>query len=166
MSPTANPPSTRLRPAVAEDLDAIASLEARCFDADAQSKRSLRHILTQANACTVLAEAGTALAGYVSVLFRRGTRAARLYSIAVDPGWRGAAVGRKLLAQAEAEARRRGCERMRCELRVSNLASRALFTGAGYRVGGPLPGYYRNLAGSSEDGLRLEKHLSDMEEHG
>lgn len=142
-----------IRAAGSEDLDAICRLEARCFDPDAQSRRSLRHLLTRAHAAAWVAENGGAVVAYAVLLFRRGTRSARLYSIAVDPAARGGGVARALLLAAENEAWARGCRRVRAEVRRSNKASRALFAAAGYRETAVLPGYYPG----GEDGIRLQK---------
>ncbi|HCJ63983.1 MAG TPA: hypothetical protein DHV78_06815, partial [Alcanivorax sp.] len=80
------------RPARPEDLDALVDLEQRCFDGDRLSRRSFRHWIRQAHSGLIVAhglsdEAGAegALAGYALVILQRGTRMARLYSIAADP---------------------------------------------------------------------------------
>lgn len=151
---------TDVRAAGGNDLDAICRLEARCFTLDAQSRRSLRHLLTRANAAVWVAERDGAVVAYAALLFRRGTRSARLYTIAVAPEARGTGAGRALLAAAEAGARARGCRRLRAEVRAGNAASRGLFADAGYREVGPLPGYYpADETGAGETGIRLQKDL-------
>ena len=145
-----------IRTAEGDDLDALRRLETRCFDLDAQSRRSLRHLLTRANAAVRVVDGadGGMLAGAI-LLFRRGTRSARLYSVAVVPEARGAGLARRLLADAERLAAARGWRRLRAEVRRSNAASRALFAAAGYRERTCLPGYYPD----GESGIRLEKEL-------
>lgn len=145
----------KIRPARGEDLDALRRLETRCFTLDAQSRRSLRHLLTGANATVWVAEGGGAIVAYTVLLFRRGSRGARLYSIAVDPAARGAGFAGALLAAAEDEARARGCRRLRAEARKGNAASRSLFAAAGYRETAILPAYYPG----GESGIRLQKDL-------
>lgn len=142
-----------IRAASGKDLDAIHRLETRCFALDAQSRRSLRYLLTRAHAAAWVAESRGAVVAYAVLLFRRGVRAARLYSIAVDPAARGAGLGRALLLAAENEAWARGCRRVRAEVRRSNRASRGLFAAAGYREVAVLPDYYPG----GEDGIRLQK---------
>lgn len=146
-----------IRAAGGQDLDAIHELETRCFSLDAQSRRSLRYLLTRANAAAWVAEDGDAVVAYALLLFRRGTRSARLYSIAVDAAARGGGAARTLLSTAENEAWTRGCRRVRAEVRRSNRASRALFAGAGYREIAVLPGYYPG----GEDGIRLQKERGE-----
>lgn len=146
-----------IRRAGAADLDAVEALERACFTLDAQSRRSLRYLLMRAHADVLLAvEADGTLLGDAVVLYRRGARVARLYSIATSRAARGRGVGTHLLAAGEAAAREKGCRALRAEVRVSNAASRGLFGRTGYREIGPLPAYYPG----GEDGLRLEKPLS------
>jgi ribosomal protein S18 acetylase RimI-like enzyme len=144
-----------IRAAGENDLDAIRRLEMRCFTRDAQSHRSLRYLLTRAHAAVWVAQRGGAIVAYAALLFRRGARSARLYSIAVDPEARGAGAARALLTAAEEEALARGCRRLRAEARKSNTASRQLFAAAGYREMAVLPAYYPG----GESGIRLQKDL-------
>lgn len=148
--------SLRIRRATLGDLDAVALLERNCFALDAQSRRSLHHLIDGANAEMQVAVVDGRVLGDVVVLYRRGARVARVYSIAVDSAARGYGVGAALLAVAESGARARGCRTLRAEARVSNTASRGLFARAGYREVGRLAGYYAG----GEDGVRLEKWLT------
>jgi len=137
------------------DLDRLVGLEQRCFETDRLSRRNLRHMLTRANASTVVDEENGRLRGYGLVLFMRGTAQARLYSIAVDQGLRGAGVGRGLLAACEKEALDRGCVCIRSEVREDNTASLNMFLKAGYRQFRVVPDYYEDHMTA----LRLERTL-------
>jgi len=144
-----------IRPARQEDLDALVVLERASFRGDRITRRSFRRALAVRNAALIVETARGALRGYVLVFFRAGSAVARLYSIAVDGAARGRGVGRRLLAEAERAALRRGRRAMRLEVRRDNGASLALFQGAGYRQFGETADYY-------EDGmtaLRFEKAL-------
>lgn len=96
------------------------------------------------------------MAGYAIILFRSNSSAARLYSLAVDPRCRGAAIGRLLLREAECTAAGRGATRLRLEVRVDNEAARALYISAGFRPIEDLPGYYADGGA----GIRYEKILA------
>lgn len=149
-----------------QDYPAISVLENRCFTTDAQSPRSLRYLLRHAHAVTLLASLQTQPVGYVMLLFRRNSRVARLYSIAVDQAYRGHGVAQALVEAAEQAAREQGAIEMRLEVRISNQASKRLFTRSGYRETEQLRGYYFDGDGH-EDGMRMQKYLKqDPQHHG
>ena len=153
--------SPTIRVATLADLAAVVALEQACFALDAQTGRSLRHLLTRAHGDFLVAVIDDAIVADVVVLYRRGSRVARLYSIAVGPAARGRGVAAALLAQAERHAIARGCVVMRAEARWSNTASRGLFAAAGYRETARLADYYPGAGGGHEDGVRLQKHLDN-----
>jgi len=90
------------------------------------------------------------------VLFTLDAQAA-LYigRLAVDPAWRRRGVARALVAYVEAEARRRGLERMRLQVRIPLVGNQALFKSCGFiEVGREAhPGYTESTT------IRMEKFL-------
>ena len=144
-----------IRPATVSDRDALVEIEGRCFTGDRLSRAQFRYLLTRARAVTLVAETDDAVAGYATVLFRRGASLARLYSIAVDPLARGRGLGRRLLGAAEEAAWARGCAYLRLEVRVDDETARALYRSAGYHRVELVRDYYED----GTDGLRLEKTL-------
>jgi len=150
-------PAPNVRRAEGRDLDGLVRLEHRCFDLDRLSRRSLRHFLGPGQGVLLVAEGGAGeLAGYALVVFRRNSRAARLYSIAVDPGERRRGLGRRLLQAAEAAAVEAGATELRLEVRTDNRAAIAAYEAAGYAPIGRYAGYYEDGA----DALRLAKRLA------
>ncbi|WP_421788495.1 GNAT family N-acetyltransferase [Hyphobacterium sp.] len=132
-----------LRPASSADLDALTGLEARAFaPADRFPRRNLRRLLASTSAWLGLCESAGAAAGSVIVLFREGSRVARLYSLAVDPAFAGRGVGRALISAAAEEARQRGCLWMRLEVRASNVRAVALYERSGFRLRDTKKDYY------------------------
>lgn len=89
------------------------------------------------------------------MLYRRGARVGRIYSLAVAPAARGRGLALDLLAAAEADAMARGCDRARLEVRGTNAPAIALYGRAGYRVIERIPAYYAD----GGDALRMEKKL-------
>jgi len=168
------PPAPTVRRAEARDLDGLVRLEQRCFELDRLSRRSLRHFLGRGHAALLVVErAGAAaaagpgtgageLAAYALVAFRRGSRVARLYSIAVDPAERRRGLGRLLLEAAEAAAVAAGASELRLEVRTDNRAAIAAYEAAGYRPIGRYADYYEDHA----DALRLSKGLDAAPERG
>lgn len=136
---------TSIRPARIIDLPALVALESR-FPGDRLSPRQFRHHLGNPRARLRVVLQGRVVAGYTLVLLRRGCRVARLYSIAVDPASRGAGLGARLLADAEAQARKAGAVALRLEVRVDNAAAIKLYQRRGYRRFASLPDYYQDGA--------------------
>ncbi|HKK13539.1 MAG TPA: GNAT family N-acetyltransferase/peptidase C39 family protein [Gammaproteobacteria bacterium] len=144
-----------IRSAAVGDIDALVGIENRCFETDRLSRRSFRHMLTRANAATLVDEGDGMLHGYVMVLFHSGTSMARLYSIAVDPSFRGQGLGARLVGAAEETALEHDCAYLRLEVRRDNPSSIDLFKRLGYRQFGRYTDYYQDHM----EALRFEKQL-------
>jgi ribosomal-protein-alanine acetyltransferase len=145
-----------IQPAALGDLDAIEALEAAAFTGDRLSRRSLRAFVRAAHRPLIVARFGERVAGYALISIRRGGRAARIYSLAVDPAQGRRGVGRALLQACERYARARDCETLRLEVRYDNSAAIALYEKMGYRPFGHHEGYYEDGATA----LRFEKRLA------
>jgi ribosomal protein S18 acetylase RimI-like enzyme len=141
--------------AVKSDLDVLEAIEQRCFSSDKLSRRSFNNLIKPgAHSCSIIFN-NDVPCGYSIVLFRTGTSLARLYSVALDPDFRGQGFAQKLIAHAEAQARQRDCLFMRLEVRVDNQGAIALYERLGYLSFDRIEDYY-------EDGctaLRFEKQL-------
>jgi ribosomal protein S18 acetylase RimI-like enzyme len=131
-------------------------LEQASFSGDRLSRAQYRRHLDSDSALVLAAvDAPHRLLGAAVLFFRKGSGAARLYSLASDPASRGHGVGTALLQAAEAAAHRRRCRTLRLEVRADNGAAIRLYERAGYRRGHPLRAYYEDGA----DGWRYEKPL-------
>jgi len=143
------------------DVPALCALEAAAFPGDAYlherlSVRQFRHLIRHGHAqLPLLRGSDGTLPGYAALLYRRGSHAARLYSLAVPPGHQGRGFGALLMAWCEALAAERGCHRMLLEALASNSALIRFYRARGYTLQKSLPGYYSG----GQDGLRLEKAL-------
>lgn len=135
-----------MRRAHPSDLDALVDMEAAAFATDRISRRSFRALMARPSAIFLAADAQGELAGYALLLTRRGSRTARLYSIAVAPGWIGRNVGAALLTAAEEAARDGGANRISLEVRRDNAAARRLYESRGYVRNGLVAGYYADGA--------------------
>jgi ribosomal protein S18 acetylase RimI-like enzyme len=149
----------RIRKGRLTDIDALMALEHSVFTVDHLSRRSFRNFLTSQHSVLMVAEGGgDTLAGYVHVLFRPQSRAARLYSIGVAAHAAGRGIGVALLQAGEQAARRRKAPVIRLEVQPENRAAIARYEKSGYRVTGRLPGYYND----GGDALRYEKVLGKV----
>lgn len=146
----------RIRSATDADLAALVELENASFAMDRMRARQLRRHLRSDSARILAAVSGARLAGAAVLFFRRGSRAARLYSIAVAADARGRGVGEALLQEAERVASRRGCDRLRLEVRVDNAGAQRLYERRGYRRFGRRAAYYED----GHDAWRYEKVLA------
>lgn len=148
-------PSFKIRDAGPADIDVLAALETAAFAADRLSRRSFRRLIGAESAACRIAQIGNELAGYSLLLFRRGTRVARLYSIAVDSRHRGRGLAEALMRDAERTAERRGSVALRLEVREDNAAAIGLYRRLGYRPIGTYANYYADESAA----LRFEKTL-------
>ncbi|MGD8627800.1 MAG: GNAT family N-acetyltransferase/peptidase C39 family protein, partial [bacterium] len=144
-----------IREARPSDLEAMVNIENRCFKGDRLSRRNLGRIVRRGNATVLVDEEEGRIRGYSLVLFRSGTSLCRLYSLAVDPDFRGLGVGLNLLEAAEADALENECVIMRLEVRADNLPAISLYKKRGYRQFSIIPDYYEDHS----EALRLERNL-------
>lgn len=139
-----------LRQALGRDLDALYRLEQVAFTGDRFSRRQLWHLLNRAHALTLVAERQApdggppSLLGYGTLLFRRGTHRARLYSFCVHPEARGSGLGRRLLEALETEALARDAEVLGLEVRADNRVALGLYRRMGFRLERWLGDYYED----------------------
>ncbi len=146
---------TILREAIDADLARLLELEADSFSSDRLSRRSFHHWIKARHGILLVADSGSSLVGYGLVLLHKGTRLARLYSLAVDPAVRGKGVGRRLIRELEERAAARGRLYMRLEVAVGNKAAIELYEGMDYRIFGRYPDYYDDHT----DALRMHKRI-------
>ncbi|WP_020406661.1 GNAT family N-acetyltransferase/peptidase C39 family protein [Hahella ganghwensis] len=154
-TPTALNSSPLFRRANINDLAALIDLENRCFQTDRLSRRNFKHMLKAESAVLHIAEIDNKLAAYIITLFHRGTSLARLYSIAVDPNFRGYGLARKLIELSEQTAIERRCIFMRLEVRTDNQDAIRLYEKLGYQQFGIYHDYYEDHL----DALRFQKQI-------
>lgn len=144
-----------IRRATRADLAALLALEEATFDSDRISRAQWRRHLDGASASVLVHGAPGAVDAAAVLFYRRGSREARLYSLAVGAHTRGAGLGGAVLAAAEADARARGCISIRLEVRTDNAAAIALYERRGYARGELRAGFYEDGA----DAWRYAKQL-------
>lgn len=152
-----------IRPAVAQDAQALAQIESRCFDPAVYghillSETELRRMTGRPRASVIVAEIDGRVAGYAAVFFLRPKRLTWFYSHAVDREYRGIGAGTALFRRAEELAVANACPCMILEI----LGKQELFrryTRDGYRVLREIPGFYPD--GSTA--IRMGKQLAPLE---
>jgi ribosomal-protein-alanine acetyltransferase len=149
----------RIRPAVPADLNAIESLENRVFNGDRLSRRSLREFIRSPRVTLVVADCSGKVAGYALLAYRKGSPTARLYSIAIEPETTRRGTGRALVESCVKAALKRGCRKLRLEVRVDNAAAIRFYEKLGFQAFGHYGDYYEDGTGA----LRLELNLLGAE---
>ncbi|HET9031404.1 MAG TPA: GNAT family N-acetyltransferase [Dokdonella sp.] len=148
----------RIRRATLDDLNSLVALENATFSADRLSPRQWRRHLVSDSVCVLVAADSQRVHAAALLLFRRNSRVARLYSIAVDAGARGLGLGAALLAASEEASRQRACTQLRLEVRRDNIAAQKLYLSRGYQLFATRPNYYED----GEDALRFARSLSGV----
>jgi ribosomal protein S18 acetylase RimI-like enzyme len=144
-----------IRNAAETDLPRLLELEANGFSSDRLSRRSFRHWIRASHGILLVVEAQGRVAGYGLAMLHKGTRLARLYSLAVDPTEQGKGLGRLLILGLEEEAAARGRLYMRLEVAAGNRAAIHLYESMEYRKFGIYPDYYED----HNDALRMQKRI-------
>lgn len=131
-------PVLQFRPMRADDLDAVAAIEARAY-AFPWTIGIFRDCLSSGYHCWV-ADDGVGIVGYgvLSV----GADEAHLLNLCVDPEWQGRGLGRRLLRRMLDLARWHLVHRVFLEVRPSNPAAIALYASEGFDEIGLRPDYY------------------------
>ena len=150
-------PAISVREAADDDLDALVALECATFETDRISLAQWRRHVASDTACVLVAGPRGRVDGAAVVLYRRNSRRARLYSLAVAETARGRGLAKALLAAAEMGALRRGCDLLVLEVRADNPSAIALYEQRGYRRAARLPAFYEDGA----DGWRYTRALGD-----
>lgn len=144
-----------IRPASRADLKALVGLENLCFSTDRLSRRSIQHWIKASNALFEVIDSGQGLLGYALVILHKGTRLARLYSIAIHPQAQGQGLARRLLEHIETATADLGRLFMRLEVASHNSAAIALYEKLGYRAFGEYQDYYDDHS----DAIRMQKRI-------
>jgi N6-L-threonylcarbamoyladenine synthase len=121
-----------IRIANENDLDAIMQIEHECFSNDAWSAESMFEELTGAEKYYIVAYRDDELIGYAGLNKLPTVHQAEVQTIAVRPAARGIKLGRDLMDQLLAEARRVDCRDVFLEVRSDNLVAQQLYRSLGF----------------------------------
>ena len=143
------------RPAQKSDITFLTNLENELFDSDRISKASFRHFIQSDKSDLQVAIHRGKCVGYYLLLYRQGTKLARLYSIAVVRPMQGRGLGKIFLQAAMRACLAREKHYLRLEVRPDNPSAIALYRNLGFRELKHLPGFYEDNA----DAIVFEKRL-------
>lgn len=152
--------TTHIRKASLNDFERIVDLEITCFTSElAYTRRQLHYLLTKANSTVLVETINTIVRGFIIILYRKGTRAAGIETINVDPAYRKQGVGLRLLNAAEECLRKKGIYKIRLEVSTTNIAALMLYENAGFKKTALLKNYYLYNHDGSRDAFRMIKEL-------
>ncbi|TCI97751.1 ribosomal protein S18-alanine N-acetyltransferase [Aeromicrobium sp. IC_218] len=142
-----------IRPATADDLDAVVALEQACFGAEAWSAGLVAdELASPSRAVLVHDEDGVRAYGTIGVV----ADVADLHRIATHPRSQGHGLGRALLDALLTAARAQEAERMLLEVAATNEPARRLYERAGFATIATRRRYYA----SGADALVMERALA------
>lgn len=150
--PTSEP---KYRLASEEDLDVLHAIEVSSFDADRLSLRRFKHWIRVDHGILMVCHDKNTVIGYGLVWCHKGTRLARLYSLAVLEQHRGKNIAEGLLIRLENAAAERGHICMRLEVSKNNRAAIKLYERLDYRIFDEYTEYYEDHS----DALRMQKGI-------
>lgn len=142
-------------PVTLAHLDALIQLENDCFTSDQLSRRSFRRFISNKQSVFLVALLNDEVIGYLLTIFHRGTRLARLYSMAVSPAHRGFGVARTLMEKGEAAAQEKGALYYRLEVNTQNQSAIHLYHSLGFKEFKLIKQYYEDHS----DALRMQKRI-------
>jgi ribosomal protein S18 acetylase RimI-like enzyme len=134
-----------VRPLAPDDLPAVRALLRAIGWADNYIEGqagSLAALVHDPHGQALVAVAGEAVIGFVSVLFAPWNRLAQVHGLAVAPASQRRGVASTLIAAAEAFARQQGGRGVFVDTPIDNVTARAFYTANGYREAYVMPEYY------------------------
>jgi [ribosomal protein S18]-alanine N-acetyltransferase len=130
-----------LRPFTRADFETLHEIDQKCYPAEmAYSRREFRWYMRLPGAETLIAEMGSAIAGFI--LTACFERSGHVITIDVLTEFRRARVGTALLGAAEASLARRGATEIALETAVDNDTAIQFWKRGGYQTRGTLKNYY------------------------
>ena len=128
------------------NLTTLLEIEDLSFSSDKVSRRQMRYILGQAKAFSLLAKTESKVVAYCICFTPRLPRAARLYSLAVMPGYRNKGIAGRLLKKAMHKLKALNYKSCNLEVRKNDKRTRSLYAKFGFKEVQLLPGYYQDGA--------------------
>lgn len=144
------------RKAKLEDINRLVEIENLSFDYDQLDAKNFRYFIHKGHCDLVVQIKNDVITAYCLLLYRHGTKPARIYSIAVHHDFLGQGLGKALMTELEVFTKQHERYLIRLEVKVSNHAAITLYQKMGYEHFATKTAYYAN----NEDALCLQKQLA------
>lgn len=145
-----------IRAAKESDLSSILDIEEQSFDTEKFSFRRFRYLLNKSKSFFMVASIENQIAGYLILLKRKGAKSLRIYSLAIEPKYRGLGVAQKLIENAELIGRNENIEFLSLEVSESNIKAISLYKKSGFKEKRIILNYYNQ----GNHALALSKNIS------
>lgn len=145
------------RPMGTRDLDAVATIEARCYSFP-WTRGNFLDALAAGYDCQVLHTPATGVLAYFVAM--QGVDELHLLNVSVAPDWQGRGLGSQLLQVVCGLGRQQGLSMLWLEVRSSNQRARALYRARGFAEVGLRKSYYP-AATAREDAIVMSLRLLD-----
>jgi [ribosomal protein S18]-alanine N-acetyltransferase len=155
------PPSFAVRPAVLQDLDTLAAIDALCFPPGiAYPRQEIEFLLLNPAILTLVAERSGVIVGFAALerrrRSRRNARYGELVTMEVLPQFRRESIGSTLYQALEDRLRAWGASAMHLHVSVENTSAVAFYQRLEFRTVSRIPQYYLHRI----DAWQMEKNLS------
>lgn len=137
------------------DLTALTQLEMLCFTTDRLSVKQFKYFIQSPTAAVIIAKVDEQVVAAAVILFRKNSKLARLYSIAVHPEFQQRGIAQQLYHAIENETQKKGYQEIRLEVRKDNVSAIRFYEKNAYQAFGEYEQFYEDKA----DALRMKKTL-------
>ena len=131
-----------IRPAEQTDLKFVLAIEQQSFGNEAFGKRQFDHLAKSLTSHFFVVDIGSIIAGYLILLTRCNSKVIRIYSVAVNPEFRGQGIGDMLISHTKSFAARMGYSTISLEVSQANSTAISLYSKYGFKEVGQKPNYY------------------------
>lgn len=143
----------KIRYATSDDLMPLVILENECFICDKISKQRFRQLLKKPSVTLLIAEYKKKIAGYALIFFRKNSKIARLYSLAVEKDYRQHGIATTLCHEIEKEILKHHCQTLMLEVRPDNIPAIQFYKKNHYEIVGTYHQFYED----GTDAIRMRK---------
>ena len=144
------------RKAKVEDIKRLVEIENLSFDYDQLDAKKFLYFIQKGHSDLIIQTVNDVISAYSLILYRHGTKPARIYSIAVHKDFSGQGLGNKMMFEIERFVQQHHRFTIRLEVKKSNQKAIKLYQKMGYKQFAIKTAYYDN----NEDALCLEKILT------
>jgi ribosomal-protein-alanine acetyltransferase len=149
--------SVTIEDASSQYLDELYTIETRCFEKEAFTKRQIGNLLADYNSVSLVAKENCDIVGFIigTIYVEANSLIGHILTLDVSPTVRRRGIARRLLREIEKIFRGRGVTSCRLEAREDNVAALGLYQKLGYKRIAKIANYY-----GKTNGIHLRKDLT------